>query len=510
MVEPATKLKWDWVLDAICEHLEAVTRGDIQNLLANVPPGSMKSLLVGVFWPAWEWGPMNRPDLRYVSTAHEQDLAIRDSRKSRDLIKSDWYQSRWPIEIKADMDGKKEFGNTAMGFRNARSFGSMTGARGDRVMLDDPISAKNANSPAHLEDAKTTFLETLPTRINDHDKSSIVVIMQRLNQIDVSGIILSKGLKYAHLCIPMEYDPSRFTLTPVKPSYYDAPLIKARYDKKTMRWYKDGDPSLSEAERDRIMELPLIEGYDPDPRTEAGELMFPAHFSREAVDALKLTLGEYGTAGQLQQTPSPRGGGILKEKWWGWYVIMPRIKWRMIYADTAQKEKEQNDYSVLQCWGMTDTGQIALLDQLRDKWEGPELERNARSFWAKHKAITGLGPLRQMKVEDKSSGTGLIQSLRRRKEGQPAIPVRPIQRNIDKISRAYSASPQIEAGNVLLPQNAPYITDYISECNAFPAGANDDQIDPTMDAIEDMLGGSVRRSSEGKPAGTLGPSVVEG
>ena len=132
VLEPAAELKWGWALDAICLHLEAVTNGEILRLLMNVPPGSMKSLLTGVIWPAWEWGPRGMPEMRFVGTAHEETLAIRDNRKCRDLITSDWYQKLWQIEMAADLNGKREFGNTKKGFRQARSFTSMTGVRGDR------------------------------------------------------------------------------------------------------------------------------------------------------------------------------------------------------------------------------------------------------------------------------------------------------------------------------------------------------------------------------------------
>ncbi|NCX56092.1 MAG: hypothetical protein EBW87_02725 [Burkholderiaceae bacterium] len=129
VLEPAAELKWGWALDAICLHLEAVTDGRITRLLMTVPPGSMKSLLTGVIWPAWEWGPRNMPEMRFVGTAHEEQLAIRDSRRCRDLIKSDWYQSLWPIELLSDLDGKREFGNTRKGVRQARSFTSMNVGR---------------------------------------------------------------------------------------------------------------------------------------------------------------------------------------------------------------------------------------------------------------------------------------------------------------------------------------------------------------------------------------------
>lgn len=107
ILEPAAPLKWGWALDAICLHLEAVTDGRIKRLLMNVPPGCMKSLLTGVIWPAWEWGPRGMPEMRFVGTAHEETLAIRDSRRCRELIKSEWFQKRWPLPLSADLDGKK-------------------------------------------------------------------------------------------------------------------------------------------------------------------------------------------------------------------------------------------------------------------------------------------------------------------------------------------------------------------------------------------------------------------
>lgn len=430
VLEPATPLRWGWALDAICEHLEAVSRGEIKRLLMNVPPGSMKSLLTGVIWPAWEWGPLGRPQTRYLATAHKQDLAVRDNMKCRRLIQSDWFQERWPLSLTSDQNAKTKFENSATGFREAMAFTSMTGSRGDRVILDDPHSVDDANSPAKLAADMLTFREALPTRVNN-DQSAIVIIMQRLNEADVSAAAIELG--YAHLCIPMRFEPGR------------------------SKWAVG----------------------DGDPRTSEGELMFPERFSEDTVRELEATLGGYGVAGQLQQRPSPRGGGIIKGAWFGSYETPPALEWRAIYADTAQKTGQENDYSVFELWGRSTTGQAVLLDLHRGKWEAPELLTEARAFWLKHQS--GTAPLRAMKVEDKVSGTGLIQTLRR--EG---IPIVPVQRNRDKISRAYDAAPFIESGNVLLPMWAHWLAGFVAEAEAFPSGANDDQLDPMFDAIHDV------------------------
>lgn len=438
VLEPATPLKWGWALDAICQHLEAVTSGEIKRLLMNVPPGTMKSLLTGVIWPCWEWGPAGQAEKRYLATAHKQDLAIRDNMKCRRLIQSEWYQERWPIMLTSDQNAKTKFENSASGLREAMSFTSMTGARGDRVILDDPLSADDANSPAALRAAELSFLEALPTRINN-EQSAIVVVMQRLHEKDTSGIILDKGLPYVHLCLPMRFEPDRRCVTSI--------------------------------------------GFS-DPRTVEGELLFPERFPEAQVVELEKTLGSYASAGQLQQRPAPRGGGLFKDSWWQYWDALPEIEYRQIYADTAMKAGEANDYSVLQCWGRTTTGKAVLIDQIRDKWEAPELLVRARAFWAKHKAAPNVGALRAFRIEDKASGTGLIQTLKR--EG---IPVQGIQRGKgqDKISRAMDALPSIEAGLVLLPRNAPFLADLLAEASAFPNGAHDDQIDPLCDSVADMI-----------------------
>ena len=434
ILEPGAPLKWGWAVEAICDHLQAVAEGHINRLLMNVPPGCMKSLLTGVMWPAWCW--TRWPHRRYLGTAHAERLAIRDSTKCRRLITSDWYQKRWPITLMSDSNAKLKFENSFTGFREAMPFTSLTGSRGDALIIDDPLSVDDGNSEAALLAAEITFFESVPTRLNNDD-SAIVIIMQRLHEKDTSGLVLERMPDtYVHLCLPMEFEPDRRCVTPI-----------------------------------------FI-----DPRIETGELLFPERFNAAKVAELQLSLGSYGSAGQLQQRPSPRGGGLFKEEWWKYWTVEPDCVYRTIYADTAQKVKIQNDYTVLQCWGRTTTGRAALLDQVRGKWEAPELLTQSRAFYNKHRAGTN-GVMREMKVEDKVSGTGLIQQLQR--EG---LPVRGIQRDKDKITRAMDAIPLIEAGNAILPANAPWLSDYLKEFSAFPNGAHDDQIDPTCDAINDMMG----------------------
>ena len=441
ILEPSTPLKWGWALDSICEHLEAVTSGEIRRLLITVPPGSMKSLLTGVIWPAWEWGPKGIPAMRYLGTAHKQDLSVRDNTKCRRLIQSEWYQKLWPVELTGDQNAKTKFENSHTGFREAMAFGSMTGSRGDRVILDDPHSVDDANSRVKLAADVVTFREALPSRVNN-DGSAIVIIMQRLAVGDVADVALELG--YEHLLIPMRYEAGRSQWTVGK----------------------------------------------GDPRTVEGELMFPERFSATQVEELEQSLGSHATAGQLQQRPNPRGGRVIRSEWFGLYQQLPIIDHRIIYADTAQKTAERNDYSVLECWGKGKDGKIYLIDLIRGKWEAPELERHTVAFWAKHKAADTryMGSLRQLKIEDKASGTGLIQDIKRKYQ----IPVAGIQRNKDKYTRLLDVIGYIEAGRVSLPHDAPWLSDFLTECESFSADnthPHDDQIDPMIDAISDMLAG---------------------
>lgn len=223
--------------------------------------------------------------------------------------------------------------------------------------------------------------------------------------------------------------------------------------------------------------LPGEKGYDASRREGA---LVPDLHPLDKLLEQKVVMTDYFWSAMYQQSPVALGGNMFKTDGFKfWKGVPPKLKWRAVYADTAQKTKEHNDYSVFQCWGESWDGQAVMLDQVRGKWEAPELLSQAKAFWAKHKA-DGNGTLRSFNVEDKASGTGLIQSM-------VGIPVIGIPRSVDKITRAMDAIPLIQSGNVLLPEDAPWLSDYLSEFAAFPKGAHDDQIDPTMDAIGEIL-----------------------
>jgi predicted phage terminase large subunit-like protein len=432
VLEPAADLKWGWALDAICLHLEAVTDGRINRLLMNVPPGSMKSLLTGVIWPAWEWGPRNMPEMRFIGTAHEETLAIRDSRKCRDLVKSEWYQCLWPLPLASDLDGKREFGNVHKGARQARSFTSMTGVRGDRVILDDPISADAANSPAKLEAARIAFTETLPTRVNS-DKSAIVVIMQRLNEKDVSGTILSMGLPYVHLFIPMRFEAERRCSTEI--------------------------------------------GWT-DPRQVDGELMFPERFGEKQVSELERTLGPYGAAGQLQQRPVPRSAGMIKPDMLQVVDAIPagNIDWVRAwdFASTTT-----GDWTAGAKLGRMADGRYIIADVVRLR-VGPDERDTALQNTA---GRDGRSVKISMPQDPGQAGKTQALYLTRSLSG---FKVSTSPESGDKVTRAEPLAAQINVGNVLMLK-AGWNDALIDEMRMFPNGSHDDQVDALSRAFGEVM-----------------------
>lgn len=449
VLEPSTELKWGWALEAICDHLEAVSCGDIKRLVMNVPPGSMKSLLTGVFWPAWEWGPRRMAGKRFLSTAHKQDLAVRDNLKCRRLIQSEWYQSRWPVKIVGDQNAKTKFENSATGFREAMAFTSMTGSRGDRVILDDPLSVDDANSEAALLAAETTFREALPTRVNNDD-SAIVVIMQRLHEMDTTGIILKENLGYTHLCLPMRYEPSRKCSTHI--------------------------------------------GFT-DPRKEEGELLFPERFPEDTVRELEKTLGEYATAGQLQQSPAPAGGGILKVKCfqlWPASKELPTFDYVLQSLDCAFTEKTTGDPTAFNAWGVFEhngTHGAMLLDSWDEHLSYPNLRRKTIEEWH---AVYGKTDSRKGKkadailIEEKASGQSLIQDMQ-----SANIPVKPYNPGrADKISRAHQAAPILELEILWIPESnkdkgqpVTWARPFLRQLERFPNDEHDDYVDVFTQAM---------------------------
>jgi predicted phage terminase large subunit-like protein len=401
--------------------------GRTHRLIINIPPRSGKTELAVKCFMAFGMGQC--PDAEFIHASYSKRLATSNAYDVRAMMQNEAYKAIFPwVELQDDSKARDEFRTTKGGIVYATgSEGTITGfgagkmrpGFGGAVIVDDPHKPGEASSTVMREAVLAWYQNTLQSRLNKPE-TPIIVIMQRLHEDDLSGWLLKggSGEEWEHLVIPA--------------------------------------------------------------RDEKARSFWPAQFPEDMLDRLEAS-SPYVYAGQYMQRPAPLGGGIFKDEWWRFLEIPPLTRHRVIYADTAQKTKEQNDFSVFQCWGQTTDGQIVLLDQVRGKWEAPELETMARAFWDKHQAVQNAGALRAFKVEDKVSGTGLIQKLKR--EG---IPIVPIQRNIDKVTRAMDAAPYVQSGNVIIMRNLAHLVDFLAEASVFPNGAHDDMIDAAMSAISDM------------------------
>ena len=490
IIEPGQPYVHGWHLDAISEHLEAVTAGEISRLLINIPPGMMKSLQVGVFWPCWEWGPKGLPSTRYVCASHAQKLAIRDNLRARRLLASDWYQDRWGdlVKLTSDQNEKMKFENQATGFREAAAAGSITGARGDRVIIDDPLSVDDARSEAVRESVNEWFLEAVPTRLNNPDRSAIVVVMQRLHEDDVSGVILAKDLGYDHLMLPMEFEPQRRCMTSI--------------------------------------------GFS-DPRTEEGELLFPERFPRSVVERDKVVMGKYATAGQFQQAPMPKGGGIIRATDWKLWEeqTYPPFDYVVASLDSAYTEKQENDYSALTIWGMWNetagrriagspvpeivqqsagATRIMLMYawnkrlELHGRYVEPLPGESDADWKARQKQEWGLVEwvadscqrykVDRLLIEAKASGHSVAQEIRR------LIPNRAFGVELvnpgaqDKVARAWAVQHLFAEGMIYAPDKA-WADMVINQCASFPKGKNDDLVDSSTQALRHLRDTGMARVS---------------
>ena len=489
IIEPGAPYVHGWHVDFIAAHLMAITDGvELEDgrlynrLLVNVPPGTMKSLLCNVMWPSWEWGPRNMPHLRYVCAAHKiENLSARDSRRMRELITSEWYQTRWGDRVKLarDQNEKLNFVNSAQGFRIATAITSLTGIRGDRVIIDDPHSVDSAASEAMRESEVTTFLEAIPSRLTSPIESAIICIMQRLHEGDVSGVILDKQLGYDHVMLPMRYDP-----------------VRAR---------------------------PTLLGIE-DPRQTAGELLFPARFPMEVVDRDERSMGPYATAGQHQQEPAPRGGEVIKAAWWETWMEegFPPFDYIVASLDTAYTTKQENDFSAMTVWGVF-SGDIATTRSdnfvnVRGRFKSVEqeaarfddgirirdlLDYNPESTprvmlmgaWQEKLELSDLVEkvaascrkcrVDKLLIEGKASGLSVAQEIRRL-HGNEDWGVQIINpKSLDKLARVYSIQHLFSEGMIYAPDRH-WADMVIRQCEIFPKGKNDDLVDTVSQALRHL------------------------
>lgn len=468
ILEPAIELKVGWAVRAMALHLEAIHNGDIKNLLTNVPPGTLKSLLTNVFFPAWEWGPKSKPHMRYVCTSYGLDLTNRDGGKFLRLVTSDWYKQLWP-DFEITRFAVDNIENSKTGTRIGVPWKKSMGKRGNRFMFDDPHDLENAESDQQRSETVRLFKEGASSRLNDPETDSMIGIMQRLHAEDLSGYILANDPSYTHLMLPQEFEPERKCIT-----------------------YKRDGSVLFE-----------------DPRTKQDELLMPERFTRSYVDFRKSAkgIGAYAYAGQDQQRPAPRGGGMFQKTWFDGKYLEPwelerfniiKTVWFFDLADTDLKALQKTGARTAGVkMAVTKDGDYIILHSKGFGLSGAKKNAEIKRIVAMDKPNVQIFFPQDPAAGGKVQGRAMIKLLAGRQ-------VRTWKEKGDKVARAEPFSSQCEGGNVYILKHDG-MAELLDELEGFPNGPRKDLVDACSGAFAQLLDKKKRK----KRLGAVGGKVME-
>lgn len=440
-----------WYLQAICEHIEALFRRQIKNLLVNMPPRHLKSSLISVMAPAWWW--TTHPEEQFMCSSYSAAISNRDSRFCRRLIESNWYQERWGhiFSLDKDQNTKHRFDNSKCGYRIATSTGgSATGDGAGVLIADDPNNAKDVESDLERDNAIEWWDNVWSTRLNNIETGGMIVVQQRLHEKDISGHIIDSDVTndWTKLILPIEFEYERKAKTIVLPST-----------------------------KGKIWE---------DPRQKEGEILCPALISKEGLERLKRNLKTPNRiAGQLQMRPRAAEGELIKRGWFQWWkkpqppeVIQVIQSW-----DTALSDKKSACYSACTTWGLfydeKDWLNLILLSAYRGRISYPELRERAKKLFIDYRDDGEIDILPDGKhrpdyvlVESKSSGISLLQDFTI--AGITSFGFNPDKWG-DKSARVQVITHLLEAGRVWLPALSPNYTrlrknaeEFLESCTSFP------------------------------------------
>ena len=443
-------------IEAICEHLFAVSAGEIQRLIINIPPRHMKSLLVAVLWPAWVW--TWDPSFRWLFASYGQNLSDRDSRKMRRLIQTDWYRERFGhvFQLLPGEKRARSYQNNQQGYRLATSVGGMaTGEGGDAVVVDDPHKVTDARSDTKRQAALDWWDEEMSTRVNNLNTGVFVVVMQRLHTQDLTGHLEAAGVGQD------------------RSSGYEKLMIPEKYELQTA--------------------VTTSIGWS-DWRTEEDELIWPERFPLDAIDKQNASLGSRQIAGQKQQRPVKAGGNIIESSWWQYFDAWPKDlewmfqSWDLGFSNPSRVKKVDDlSFVVGSVWGVRGARRY-VLDVVRRRMGFVETLRSI-------KALTRRWPdCSALYIEEKANGPAIIDVLKA--EGEiPGI----IGSNLDawgsKEARLEAVSPLVEAGDVWIPRpgsdiGGDWIGKFREEIESYPEYETDDQVDVFTQALIESKGRS--------------------
>jgi len=432
-LNPQTSLMLAPHLEVIATKLEACRHGKIRRLIINLPPRSLKSHCASIAFPAWLLG--HNPAAHIICASYGQDLADKFARDSRRIMTTSWYRALFPTQL-AERQAVHDFTTTRQGTRMATSVGGvLTGRGADLIIIDDPLKPDEALSESRRKAVNEWYDHTLLSRLNDKAQGCIIIIMQRLHQDDLVG----------HVREQEEWEVLSF-------------------------------PAIAEADETHLIESPLSRRSF---ERRVGDILHPERESATTLARIRETITEYTFAAQYQQNPTPLGGAMVKTAWLRYYEPggRPERFRRVLQSwDTANKATELSDYSVCTTWERVGN-EFYLVDVFRQRLNYPDLKRKVKALADQHRPHTIL-------IEDKASGTQLIQDLKA--EGLYAIKAYEPPQGTDKIMRLHAQTAIFENGRVLLPRHAPWLADYITELTSFPGARHDDQVDSTTQALDHL------------------------
>lgn len=435
VVEPKTPFRSGWHLEAICEHLQAITYNQINRLIINMPPRHMKSLAVSVFWPVWEWGPASHPETKWLFSTYAETLSKRDSLKCRRLLQHHWFQERWNLQLRYDQNEKLRFENVKSGYRIATSvMGLGTGEGGDRIVVDDPHNVLEAESIAKRVQVITWWDESMSTRLNDELTGAKVIVMQRVHDKDLTGHVLSKERGYVHLCLPARYEGTKRLKTPL-----------------------------------------MLE----DPRTKIGEPLWPAKFPEEVLAKRESEMTEYAIASQHQQRPQPRGGGMFKVDKFKLVNDIPKneIVKSVRYWDKAATEGGGAFSCGVLMHKMLD-GSYCVADVVKGQWSAGTRE-------ARMKQTAELDGIEVEIWLEQEGGSGGKESAEESIKNLAGYRVKAERPTGSKVVRAEPFAAQVEIGNVTV-LNRSWTAEYLEACEKFPMASLKDEVDSSSGAFNKL------------------------
>ena len=429
-LNPAATFEYNWHHELIAQSLEDVAYGNCKRLIINLPPRHLKSHSASIAFPAWFLGHF--PEKQVACVSYAQDFSDTLARNSRRLMNSAFYQSLFDTRISRSRDTVADFETTRGGFRFSTSVaGGFTGRGADVIVIDDPLKADEALSDAQRKSVNEWYDNTLRSRLNKQEEGAIIIIMQRLHADDL----------VAHVQETERWTVLSFSAIAEEDEYY-----KIRSPYQSTRFYR-----------------------------KEGEILQPSLTPRTILKSIRTGMTEYNFAAQYQQNPQPPYGNIVKREWLKFYTPeeKPDDFGTILQSwDTAVKDTELANFSVCTTWGVKD-GKAYLHDVFRKKLEFPDLKKTVKHVAALHHATVVL-------VEDKASGSSLIQELRA--DGFSIAQAAPSLEG-DKIMRLRGQTAKIEGGFVLFPKNADWLETYLSELLSFPNSRYDDQVDSTVFAL---------------------------